>query len=400
MPRSLSILFAAPHRLAFLTGSTGLLMVAAWWLAQLAAQYLGRPALPQGELAPALLHPPAMIFFALGPFVFGFLLTVFPRWMGQADLTPRQFGPAAVLFALAGLWVQVALWSGHDRGLPAAFGLAAAGWILALAALGKVIARDFRTGNPPCWHGYSALVALLIGLCALLINLGALLAGRPDLILPASRLAISGFVLPMFLTIAHRMVPFFAGMVVPGYERWRPDLLLALLWALFAALILGQLERLPWLAVAGAGGLAAATLVMTWKWWPRGSAPGLLMVLFLGLTWAPPGFALTAMAQFEPSLSRAGDHALLIGLCGTLLVGMVTRVTHGHSGRALAMTPLAWLAIAAVQLAALLRIAAALRAEHGVLLVLAGLAFTAGLLPWLVRNTLIYIRPRLDGRPG
>ena len=39
---------------------------------------------------------------------------------------------------------------------------------------------------------------------------------------------------------------------------------------------------------------------------------------------------------------------------------------------------------------------------HGIflLLVLAALLFAAGLLPWLVRNALIYCRPRRDGRPG
>jgi uncharacterized protein involved in response to NO len=64
------------------------------------------------------------------------------------------------------------------------------------------------------------------------------------------------------------------------------------------------------------------------------------------------------------------------------------------------MVPLAWLAFVAVQLAAGLRIVAALKGELGWLLVIAAFAFAAGLLPWLVRNALIYLRPRRDGRPG
>ena len=34
------------------------------------------------------------------------------------------------------------------------------------------------------------------------------------------------------------------------------------------------------------------------------------------------------------------------------------------------------------------------------LLMIAALVFAIGLLPWLIRNALIYLRPRLDGRDG
>ena len=90
----------------------------------------------------------------------------------------------------------------------------------------------------------------------------------------------------------------------------------------------------------------------------------------------------------------------MVGFSGSLLVAMVTRVTQGHSGRPLAMGPLAWLAFAAVQLAALTRIATALRGEGWMLLTLAALILIAGMLPWLARNAAIYLAPRRDGKPG
>jgi uncharacterized protein involved in response to NO len=123
-------------------------------------------------------------------------------------------------------------------------------------------------------------------------------------------------------------------------------------------------------------------------------------VLIWGFAWAPLGFALSALASLGLPLGLAPTHALALGFAASLLVAMVTRVTHGHSGRPLAMVPLAWLAFAAVQLAAGLRIVAAIKGEPGVLLVSGALALAAGLLPWLIRNALIYLRPRLDGRDG
>jgi uncharacterized protein involved in response to NO len=79
---------------------------------------------------------------------------------------------------------------------------------------------------------------------------------------------------------------------------------------------------------------------------------------------------------------------------------MVTRVTQGHSGRALEMPLVAWLAFWAMQLTAALRIAAALMNELALPLVLASALFAFGLAPWVIRHTKIYASPRSDGKPG
>ena len=153
------ILFAAPHRLPFLTGSVNLLVLAAWWLWQLAALHAGGTALPQGDLPPVLLHGPAMLFLILPPFAFGFLLTVFPRWMGFPDLNARDFGPVSALLAAGSVIFQAALWLGSDGALVAGFGVLALGWLLGLQRLARVLAANRREGRPPCWHGCSALGA-------------------------------------------------------------------------------------------------------------------------------------------------------------------------------------------------------------------------------------------------
>ena len=93
-------LFAAPHRLLFLTGAFQLAAVLAWWSATLLdLQGIGLN-LPQAVPA-ILLHAPILLFLVLPPFFFGFLLTTFPRWLGFPDSTAPVYLPVGTAFAAA-----------------------------------------------------------------------------------------------------------------------------------------------------------------------------------------------------------------------------------------------------------------------------------------------------------
>jgi uncharacterized protein involved in response to NO len=145
---------------------------------------------------------------------------------------------------------------------------------------------------------------------------------------------------------------------------------------------------------------------MLWRWWPRGRAPALLTVLFAGFAWLPVAFALYAgqslwMATTGAyALGRAPAHALFVGFFGTLLVAMVTRVTQGHSGRALVMPKVATYAFVAINVVAVARISVELMPDpmrwQGV--VAAG--WLLALVPWIARIARIYLSPRVDGKPG
>ena len=394
------LLLAAPHRLPFLTGSLSLGLAAAWWLLALVQIHAGSSIAIAPAMPATLLHGPAMLFLGFTPFVFGFLLTVVPRWMGYPDLGWQRYGPVGVLLALGVTCAQIGLWLSQPPLLLGGLAILGIGWGLGLLLLVQLLLVNRRDGKPPCWHAVSAFVALALGLLALLCALGFVISIDPRSLHWANLLAINGFLLPMFLTVAHRMVPFFARMVVTDYQPWRPDWLLAAIWALLGLRLLGEGFGQTIALALGSIGLALLTAVMAFKWWPRGPAPGLLSALLWGLLWAPAGFALTALDACGWALGRAPLHALLIGFAGSMLVAMVTRVTQGHSGRPLAMSGLAWVAFAGIQLAAILRVWAALRFEDAVFLVVAAAAFLFGLAPWLVRNALVYSRPRIDGHPG
>jgi uncharacterized protein involved in response to NO len=256
------------------------------------------------------------------------------------------------------------------------------------------------------WHARSCVAALALGYLGLLAFTWHVLGGAPAWALVSIKLGTHGLLLPVYFTVAHRMFPFFAGNIVAGYQPWRPMWLLASVWsALLLRLILDLANASAWLWIAD-GLLLVLTGLASWRWWPRGSKPGLLTVLFVGLSWLPIAMALytgDSLAQAVTGaslLGRAPAHALFIGFFGSVLIAMVTRVTQGHSGRPLVMPAVAWFAFAAIQLVAITRIAAELTSDPYAWFVVASIGWLVAFGPWVTRLGRIYLAPRVDQKPG
>lgn len=396
-----ALLLAAPHRLPFLVGAVQMVALMGWWLLILSGLHFDTAAPGGGIIPPTLLHAPLLLYLFVPPLFFGFLLTVFPRWMGYPDLDKASYAPVGIGYAAAALvsWAGLAL--GNDMVLTAAFLLALLSSLWGSGALLMVALRERRDGKGPTWHGWSILAAMAFGLAgqaALLVFLAN--PADADALSIANRIGLWAFLIPVFLTVCHRMVPFFAANVVQGYVRWRPDWLLVAFWGGTLLLLAGTLGDYPIVAALGAVALAALTALMAVRWWPRGAAPALLWVLILGFAWAPVGYALAALSHLGVPLGRAPEHALTIGFAGSLIVAMVTRVTQGHSGRPLELPAVGKFAFAGIQAAALARTIAAIRDESGPWLVTSAALFLIALAPWVVRNAAIYLSPRKDGKAG
>ncbi|MBK6707873.1 MAG: NnrS family protein [Sphingomonadales bacterium] len=398
---SATTVLAAPHRLLFLIGAAQLVALLCWWLAVLSGLHFGTAAPASGDIPQALLHAPLIIYLALPPLFFGFLLTVFPRWMGYPDLGKTAYAPVGAGYALATFAAWVALVTGNDDMLAAAFAIALLAAFWGVAALLRIALRERADGKAPTWHGWSILAAFAAGLAGQAALLMFLCEPANNIALPlANRLGLWAFLLPVFVTVCHRMLPFFAGNVVADYVRWRPYWLLAAYWGATALLIAGlQLEISPLFAL-GAALLTALTGLMTFKWWPRGKAPALLWVLIIGFAWAPVGYALAALSSLGVPVGRAPEHALTIGFASSLIIAIVTRVTQGHSGRPLELPMVGRLAFIGIQLAAVARMVSAIKAENGPWLVISAAIFLLAISPWTLRNAAIYILPRKDGKAG
>ena len=251
-----------------------------------------------------------------------------------------------------------------------------------------------------------------------LLAAAALALAQPALLSSANQLAIWGFAASVFATVSHRMIPFFTSGVLPMIEVWRP---FWVLWLMLGAV--GLEVASVWLLVAGWGEGTAWRLlrgalelglggVLVWLAWVWGLVQSLkvrlLAMLHVGFVWFGLSLLLSGASQWllaaggVPTLGLGALHALTMGCLGSLMLAMVTRVACGHGGRALVADRLSWSAFLLLQLATLLRIAAAVAPPAGV----GGLtAATAGLWllavgPWGLRLLRWYGQPRPDGRPG
>jgi uncharacterized protein involved in response to NO len=395
------LMAAAPHRLLFLVGATNVLAAMTWWAVWLAAARWELIDLPRPPLPAGWMHAVIMQYHVLPSFIFGFLLTVFPRWLGLPALRARHYLPVGIgllggqVLTLAGLAGSLPLLR-----LGALFTLA--GWLVGMTLLARVA---LRARDVP-WHALSCLFGLGFGLVGLVFY--ALLTWRLDAQVAFVAIAFGGIpmLLPIYFTVCHRMIPFFTHLVVPGYRMVRPMWTLAAAWLLFVSHVALELRHAYdwlWLPDLPLLALCAGLLV---AWWPRGRLPPLLRVLYLGFAWLPIAFALYAWQSAwysitgEFTLDRAPAHALFIGFFGSLLVAMVTRVTQGHSGRPLVLGGAAGAAFVVVQLVAVTRIVAEIAPDSLAWQAAAALGWLVAFLPWVLRSAWIYLTPRADGQPG
>jgi uncharacterized protein involved in response to NO len=401
-PPVAALLAAAPHRPLFLAGALAVLTSMAWWALELASMRLHWQHWPQPPVPPGWAHAMLTQYGMLPMFMFGFLLTTFPRWLNRPSIRPRRY--VAVAGAVFGgyLLSHVGL-LGLPWVLRAGIALMLAGYVVGVATLAGVL----RAAEQRNQHAWSCLAGLCVGVLGLAAFLGFLCGAPAFCARFAIKLGTFGLLVPVYFTVAHRMVAFFSGNVVPGYAVRRPSWSLPLMWPLLLAHLLLDLVRAQaWLWLADAPlALLFGWHALAWQPW-KAMRPGLLAVLHLAFAWLPVAFALYAaqslwlFAGHGPVLGLAPLHVLTIGYFGSMLVAMVTRVTQGHSGRPLQMGAVPWACFVLLQAVVLLRVWAELARDSYLWLIVAACGWLVAFLPWVGRSAWIYLTPRADGRPG
>ncbi len=409
----LTRLLDSPHRLGFFAGALMLGGSALWWAAVLVMRH-GAGVAPAWAVSPGLAHGLWFGFGFVPMFFAGFLFTAGPKWLGQPPVDARALRPA-VLASLAGWAVFVA--GVHTSAALAAIGVAAvaSGWAHFTWRFWCLL-RTSRVADRT--HARIVAVASVAGLVAMFGAAAGLVLGREDLARAALQLGLWGFVGVVYVTVAHRMIPFFTASALPVLDAWRPAWLLWTFVALMAAqapLAWATLWIWPWptawrvLQVVVEAAAAVALLLLALRWGLVQSLRiRLLAMLHLGFVWLGIGFGLAALSHAliaasdgALSLGLAPQHALTMGFFGSILLAMATRVACGHGGRTLAADDIAWRLFACLQAATVLRVAAALwpPAEPALLLA-AALAWLVAVGGWALRYGRWFGRPRADGRPG
>ncbi len=395
-----AVFSAAPHRMFFFFGAIALLASMLWWLWELAVMIFGTPGFT--SLAPVRSHGLLMGYGLFTFFIFGFLSTTFPRWMNRPEISRRYYSPAALalfggyLVTLLGASVSITL---TGIGL----GLMAAGWLQGLRGLLDVFLKTQDKAS----HAWSTLAGLICGLLSLLVAIFAVFTGHDLLLAWILKNLIWWYLIPVYFSVCHRMIPFFSHNAAKNYQFHRPHWPLPWMMAcsfthpLFEAIGLAMIPEAVMLGTA---------LYLFWLWQPWKCLHNpMLASLHIGFLWLSIGLLLqlgqSLWLAIDGSLlmPRAPLHALAIGFLSAMLVAMATRVTQGHSGGQLVMSQLTWWLFFGIQLCAITRIVAEIPAVGGMashLLLLSAILWLACFIPWVVQYAPLYLRPRKDGRPG
>lgn len=403
------MLIAAPHRLAFFLAMAVLVASGLWWTAVQADRVVGL-GLPY-ELSPSVAHSALMTFGFMPLFFAGFLFTAGPKWLAVAPPSARELRPALVLMALG--WLA---WPLASHLSDAA---AAASLLPPLLGLGLLTRRFWRllraSEMPDRIHATCIAGALAIGCASLAGVLAAVLAGDPALARAFVHTALWGFIVAVYVVVAHRMIPFFTSSALPMAQAWRPFWVLRVLLAACAfeaaSAWIGLATDAPWWhgmrgAIEVTVGAVVVWLAFAWSL-VQSLKVRLVAMLHLGFTWLGIGLALSGTSQLAQALTGeewlplAGLHAVTMGCLGSLMVAMVTRVSCGHGGRPLVADDVVWTLFWLLQGSVLLRLAAAAPTQLSLRLTLAAAVLWAGVLTaWSVRYGAWYGRPRTDGRAG
>lgn len=389
--QSQSIL-AHPFRPFFLlTGVYGVITVIAWM-----SFLFGGLSLPLGW-SPVHWHSHEMLFGLIPLAIAGFLLTAVCNWTGAAPLHGKA------LLALIIIWFagRVAMWTASWWPV----GIAAAVDLLFMPVMAiymtRVLLRHGNKRNLPI-----AAILLLLSLANVMMHIG-FITSDPQWLRRGELMAL-GLITLMMIVIGGRIFPLFTinwlrnqGIqieCVKSFAALDRAALIATLLLIATDFFIGT----PWLTgvMALIAGALNALRLIGWSGWRTAREP-LLWILHLGYGWIVVALLLKSAAAFNLAAPTAWQHALGVGAMGTLILGVMTRVALGHTGRTLTLPRFAIAIYVAITLAALARVLAALQLlDYRVGLLVAATGWSLAFATFTLIYWPILTRPRADGRPG
>jgi len=378
--------FALGFRPFFLAAGVYSVVLMVLWLLVL------RGHLELGALSASTWHGHEMLFGFTVAVIVGFLLTAAQNWTGIR--TPSGM-PLVGLFllwlagrvgflvpGLPGVWVAA---------IDLAF-LPVVAWVLAVPLL-----KAKQLHNAPF-----PLMLLALAAANALVHWEAL-GGSASSASLGLHLA-TYVVVTMMVVMGGRVIPSFTdNKLHTRARRWKSIEMLVPV-STIAALLAALFAPGSWVTALLAAVAAVVHVIRLVGWYtPKLWSVPLLWILHLGYAWIALGFMLLALSA--AGLSTAGVsslHAFTAGGMGVLTLGMMARVSLGHTGRMLEPAAVMTRAFVVINLAALLRVALPL-VFPGVYMqsmTAAGLAWVAAFGLFVVVYAPMLLRPRVDGKPG
>ena len=338
-------------------------------------------------------HSHEMLFGYGVAVIAGFLLAAVGNWINH----PMPKGKP--LAALVVLWLSGRILPFFPQYIPDWL-IAFSDWIflpVLLAVIGIPIVRAKNVRN----YGF-LLVLGVMTLANAEVHLRQLGTNITDL--PFGITFMLNLLILMIVLMGGRVIPFFTKSALPEAAT---KIRIPVEWAavgLSIALMAGEVCQLsPEILgiLAGSAAILHALRLVGWHDIRVWKTP-LLWVLHLGYAWIVVGYALTALAKYGTLLPFLATHAFTAGGIGMVTLGMMARVSLGHSGRPLIPPKLTVLAFALLNVSALLRVVAPVFfiSNYGSWILLSGSLWILAYLFFLWDYFPMLIAPRVDGRPG
>lgn len=401
------VFFSMPHRVMFFAGSFQLIAVILFWLSELTGRYSGLWSPLTITVSSTWIHAFFMLYGVFTFFMFGFLMTTYPRWLNTVPITSIRYLPCFYLMSAGILSIYAGLFILRPLLLIGIF-IFLCGWGFGLFALLEVY---FRPGKKPGAYETLLSVAMTLGLLCSSCGLLWLLTDNSWFF----RIMLTGgvwlFLLPVLIIVCHRMIPFFSHSALENYTMRRPAWSLPLICVCLVGHTLTELAGASQWSCLFDLPLAACTLYLSWLWeFRRSLKVPLLAVLHVAFLWLSIAMllygiqSLVLLLHSEFILGRVPLHAVGIGFVASMMLAMATRVSLGHSGRALQASKTTLFCFCLLQFAAAARVLSEipLLFQHWTmhLNIAAAIIWILGFGIWAAIFMPIYVKPRIDGNPG
>ena len=128
----------------------------------------------------------------------------------------------------------------------------------------------------------------------------------------------------------------------------------------------------------------------------------LVWILQIAYLWIVFGFVIKGWVIFDINESLFAFHAFTVGGIGIMTLGMMARVSIGHTGREMVLSSWMTLAFILINIAAVTRVIMPMLMPNLYLFFIqfSGWLWISAFIIFFIVYTPMWIRPRVDGRPG
>lgn len=351
--------------------------------------YSGKIQFTLHNVSPLFWHGHEMIFGFSGAMIAGFILTASAHWTNSKPYS------GMALFGLLSIWLieRLSFFLPIEKDI--LFGLS--NLFLPVLAL-MVLAKLYGFAK----QKYVFVPILLVLTSAKLFHSWGYLFGSDSLELLGKELA-TGVLRLIVLLIAGRVIPFFTSkkldlkIVVPPW--------LNLLSLLSVALLIIPWEQVlsNWIAVPILALAIFSNILRQVKWRPEKTIRvPILFILHIGIAFISLNLISELLAIYFPMVGMAHVplHILMAAGVGTVGIGIMSRVSLGHTGRVIVADRWVCLAYLLIVLGGLLRAGGPILFSSFYLnsLIMSAALWSGGFLIFLLRFFTILVTPRPDGK--